>query len=131
MKSFRNSRSFAAVLFALLFAVTLWSAIPVGYMADVSQDGFKVVICDSDGPVHTLTIGADGQPVEETDASSDEGVCVFGRSLGDTALGSVSAQAKLYPPIYATAVDHVGRTILLPAKVQGAPLPARGPPFHT
>lgn len=67
MKSYRNRRSFVAVLFALLFAVTYWSTIPLGYMADIDQDGFKVIICDSQGPVRTLTIGADGEPICATD----------------------------------------------------------------
>lgn len=62
-----------AVLFALLFAVTYWSTIPLGYMADIDQDGFKVIICDSQGPVCTLTIGADGEPIDEHDRATGNG----------------------------------------------------------
>lgn len=83
MKSFRYTRTFEAALCALLFAFTMWSVVPVGYMADVDKDGFKVVLCDSANPGQTLTIGADGQPIDDHEPLESDGGCVTGRSAGD------------------------------------------------
>ena len=128
MKRYRNTRSFVAVLFALLFTVTFWSTIPLGYMADIDQDGFKVVICDSQGPVRTLTIGADGQPIDEHDAASGDGPCLMGRSLDDSPLASPLFPVKLLRPAYDVAGDDPERPAPQYTSAQSVPPPARAPP---
>lgn len=128
MKRYRNTRSFVAVLFALLFAVTFWSTIPLGYMADIDQDGFKVVICDSQGPVRTLTIGAEGQPIDEHDAASGDGPCLMGRSLDDSPLASPLFPVKLLRPAYDVAGDDPERPAPQYTSAQSVPPPVRAPP---
>jgi hypothetical protein len=129
MKFYRNRRSFVAVLFALLFAVTYWSTIPLGYMADIDQDGFKVIICDSQGPVRTLTIGADGEPIDEHDRATGNDACLMGRSLGDTPIGGQVLPIKLLRPAYVLVDNDPEKSAPQYTNVQTVTPPARAPPF--
>lgn len=129
MKSFRNTRTFEAALFALFFALTMWAAVPVGYMAEVDSDGFKVVLCDSANPGRTLIIGADGQPIDDHETVESDSGCIMGRSLDDTPLAS-PVRAAAERPIWYVQAD-VGRTspLVLHDNIQTSPPPARGPPL--
>ena len=49
----RLTLRFAVALLALLFSVTLRALIPVGYMPDVTDDGFHLVICSGTAPADT------------------------------------------------------------------------------
>lgn len=129
MKSFRNTRTFEAALLALLFALAMWAVVPVGYMADVDQDGFKVVLCDSANPGQTLIIGADGQPVEDHEPVDSDGGCIMGRSPGDVPL-AVPVLEIAQRPVWYVQADVEQTSTQAPHDIfQANPPPARAPPI--
>lgn len=128
MNSFRNTRTFEAALLALLFALTMWSVVPVGYMAEVDQDGFKVVLCDSTNLGQTLIIGADGQPVEDHEPVESNGGCITGRSADNMPLAVSALEIAQRPVWYVQAYIEQTSTHTLHDIFQATPPPARGPP---
>ena len=124
----RLTLRFAVALLALLFSVTLRALIPVGYMPDVADDGFHLVICSGTAPA-----GADGgtdhgEPADK--GSTDAGpVCAF--SAVATITGADNPPPLPRPGVPAV-VRESGFALRAPpavARTEGPPPPARAPPL--
>ena len=119
----RLSLRFAVALLALLFSVTLRALIPVGYMPDVADDGFHLVICSGTAPADTH-----GDPDHK--GSTDAGpVCAF--SAVATITGADNPPPLPRPGVPAV-VRESGFALRDPpavARTEGPPPPARAPPL--
>lgn len=119
----RLSLRFAATLLALLFSVTLRALIPVGYMPDVADDGFHLVICSATAPADTHH---DPDHKGSTDAAP---VCAF------AAVAMVTGADNPPPlprPVVPAIVRESGFALRDPpsaSRSEGPPPPARAPPL--
>lgn len=119
----RLTLRFAVALLALLFSVTLRALIPVGYMPDVADDGFHLVICSGTAP-------ADTHGDSDHKGSAEAGpVCAF------AAVATITG-ADNPPPLPRPGVPAVVRESGFalrdpPAtdRSEGPPPPARAPPL--
>jgi len=119
----RLTLRFAATLLALLFSVTLGALIPVGYMPDVADDGFHLVICSGTAP-------ADTHDDPDHKGAADAGpVCAF------AAVATITGPTNppLLPrPVVPAVVRESGFALReSPAtdRSEGPPPPARAPPL--
>tara|TARA_R110002124_G_scaffold91793_5_gene233451 strand:+ start:141 stop:521 length:381 start_codon:yes stop_codon:yes gene_type:complete len=119
----RLSLRFAVALLALLSSVTLRALIPVGYMPDVADDGFHLVICSATAP-------ADTHHDPDHKGSTDAGpVCAF------AAVAMVTGADNPPPlprPVVPAIVRESGFALRDPpsaSRSEGPPPPARAPPL--
>ena len=119
----RLTLRFAVALLALLFSVTLGALIPVGYMPDVADDGFHLVICSGTAPA-----GADGG-TDHGEPADPAPACAF------ASVASVAGPDNPPPvlrPMVPAVVCESGPALRDPptaARSEGPPPPARAPPL--
>jgi hypothetical protein len=119
----RLTLRFAVALLALLFSVTLRALIPVGYMPDVADDGFHLVICRSTAPADPR-----GDPDHKgtTDVAP---VCAFAAVAMVTGPDNPPPLPRAVVPAIVRQSGFALRDPPSVAHSEGPPPPARAPPL--
>lgn len=121
---------FFASLCLLAMAVTIRALVPAGYMPDERAGVFELVVCSADGRLQTVSVDAEGRPVDDAGDHADRmEVCAFAGfthapAPDEPVVGGGAADWRPAP----TVVAAVGSP--LSPEGLGAPPSARGPPPH-
>ena len=119
----RLTLRFAVALLALLFSVTLRALIPVGYMPDVADDGFHLVICSATAPADTH-----GDP-DHKGAADAAPVCAFAAVAMVTGPDNPPPLPRAVMPAVVRESGFALRDPPANGRSEGPPPPARAPPL--